>query len=163
MHCIQVERWAELLLSSCLPQHKEKGSGVGTFTAGLLMKHQTKHFLKLLLYATGYMIIALSLFKASLSSFTMIKFSSSPFWHNSYTASYLQPFQHSLGSHLPCVLLSIEGNAHSCRLLTATAGIPHTFVPSEIPLTTLITSHELCPLFKTERRPLALVLEDQRC
>lgn len=86
--------WAVTFL--ILATTQKKGSGVGVFTSRFLMKYRIKHFLKPLLYAAGHIIVtALGLFKVSHPWFTMIKFSSSPSPHTSYTATYLQPFHHS--------------------------------------------------------------------
>lgn len=128
------------------------------------MRYWTKHFLKPLFYAVGdIMVIALSLFKVSHPWFTMIWFSSSPSLHTSYTATYLQPFHH-------CPLaVTCPGSYWPLRwmLVLAPCSPPPLGFPADsqwkTPLSPpLKTSHELCPLFNTERRPLALVLEDQR-
>lgn len=126
------------------------------------MKYRTKHFLKPLLYAAAHIIvIALSLFSHPWC--TMIRLSSSPSLCTSYTAAYLQPFHH-------CPLAdTCPGSCWPLRwtLVLAPRSPPPLGFPADsqhlaslsLPL---ITSHELCPLFNTRRRPLAFVLEGQR-
>lgn len=125
------------------------------------MKYWTKHFLKPLFYAAGdIMVIALSLFKVSHPWFTMTWFSSSPSLHTSYTATYLQPCHH-------CPLaVTCPGSYWPLRRMLVLAPCsppPLGFLADSQWKTSLSpplkTSHKLWPLFNTERRPLALVLE----
>lgn len=108
--------------------------------------------------------MALIIFEINHPWCRVIKFSSYPSLHSSYTTTDLLPLHCS--PWLPHILAQSTSHCWastcSCSLLSSTTVIPSRFMASNISLTIKMTSHKLYPLFNTKRRPLGSVLEDQK-
>lgn len=108
--------------------------------------------------------MALIIFEINHPWCRVIKFSSYPSLHSSYTTTDLLPLHCS--PWLPHILAQSTSHCWastcSCSLLSSTTVIPSRFMASNMSLTIKMTSHKLYPLFNTKRRPLGSVLEDQK-